>query len=52
MLILQNIAQEEYGIQGMWATVLGVREDGVALSEAEREGLKSMFTCRGVVDGR
>lgn len=39
----QNIAQEEYGIQGLWATILGVNENGTALSAKALEGLAEMF---------
>ncbi|PWW76439.1 hypothetical protein C7212DRAFT_363282 [Tuber magnatum] len=39
----QNIAQEDYGIQGLWATILGVREDGTALCDTELDELELMF---------
>ncbi|KAI5843844.1 hypothetical protein DFP73DRAFT_594854 [Morchella snyderi] len=46
----QNIAQEDYGIQGLWATVLGVNEDGSALSSSALEGLAEMFVMKDTLD--
>jgi hypothetical protein len=34
---------EEYGIQGLWATILGVKEDGSALPKEDIEALRSRF---------
>ncbi|KAI9764850.1 MAG: hypothetical protein M1840_007996 [Geoglossum simile] len=39
----QEIAMEEYGIQGLWATILGVKEDGSALPKEDTEALRSCF---------
>ncbi|KAI9785930.1 MAG: hypothetical protein M1839_008196 [Geoglossum umbratile] len=39
----QEIAMEEYGIQGLWATILGVKEDGSALPKQDVEALRSHF---------
>lgn len=45
---LQNIAQEEYGIQGLWATVLGVHENGTRMNTEELESLAEMFVWRSL----
>ncbi|KAL7274000.1 hypothetical protein RUND412_003116 [Rhizina undulata] len=45
----QEIGTEDYGIQGMWATVLGVDENGRALKEWELEGLGKLFVMDGLM---